>query len=230
MLKREHSALKHCIKYCTFPRSNRSGKMSIAASYPIIQLYIMLLSICVIVAIAVFWKYPSLRVYRRKRNVAIYTIVLLVFGLIAYQAYNASLGPNFISFSIQKTQNIIYVGEQNHFFVTCRSEGAREVHFYMTINAKNATLQTNGHEGYIQLNETAIKIPFTFHGNGEQAQPVFFTVNPNVSSISFYPRIERLDGAKIAVMTYLSEIQCTFDPSSNSYVMAASVSQPTAVP
>ena len=206
--------------------------MSIAHLPPLNEHYLLLLllfHICVI-AIVVFWKFPSLRVYRRKRNLAIYMAILLISGLTAYQVYNVSLGPNFISFSIQKTQSPIHAGEPNHLVVTCRSEGAREVHFYMTIYSKNATLQARGNEGYIQLNETAIKIPFAFHGNGEQAKPIFFTVNANVSSISFYPRIERQDGDRIAVVTYLSEVQCTFDPITNSYVMAASSSQPTAVP
>ena len=189
--------------------------------------YIMLLSICLIILAVVFWRYPSFRVYRRRRNLAIYAALALFFSLIAYQAYNVSLGPTFISFGIEKTQTPIYSGQQNHFSVTCYSSGAKEANFYMTFKSANATLQANGEQGYIQVNSTAIKIPFAFHGNGEQTKPVFFTANSNVTSLAFFPTFERQEGDFI-IVAYLSEIQCNWDPSTSSFVMADS--PPIAVP
>lgn len=189
----------------------------IANAYP----YIMLLSICLIILAAIFWRYPSFRGYRRKRNLAIYAALALVFSLIAYQAYNVSLGPTFISFGIEKTQTPIYSGHQNHFSVTCYSDGAKEANFYMTFESANATLQANGEQGYIQVNDTTIKIPFAFHGNGGQTKTVFFTADSNVTSLAFFPTIERQEGDFI-VSTWLSEIQCNWDPATSSFIMADS--------
>ena len=133
--------------------------------------YIMLLVVCLIVVIVAFWKYPLMRVYRRKRNLLVYAVMILVMSLIAYQAYDVSLGPDYIlSFGIQKTASQIYAGQENQFVVTCYSNGAKEVHFYMVIQSANATLQVGYLQDYIQLNDTAIMIPFSFHGSGEQTE------------------------------------------------------------
>jgi hypothetical protein len=168
-------------------------------------------------------KYPSLKIYRRKRNLLVYTALVLFFSLIAYQAYTISLGPNYVSFNIQKTETPILAGQQNRFSVTCNSDGARDIEFYMVIQCTNATLQANGQQGYLQVNSTAVKIPFSFHGDGSETKPVYFTADSKVSSISFYPSIEAPNGAPIAVEVYLREIQCTYDATTNSYAMADSM-------
>jgi hypothetical protein len=191
--------------------------------------YVMLLIICLLVLAAVFWRYPPLRVYRRKRNILVYGVLALVFSLLAYQAYAVSLGPNFISFGIQKTVTPIYPGQENHFSVTCYSDGAKEVGFYMVFQCENATLQVDGESSYIQTNATAIKIPFSFHGNGEQTKVVYFTADSNVASLSFYPSVERQKGEGDFIVTaWLTEISCTWDPVTCSFAMADS--PPIAVP
>lgn len=190
--------------------------------------YIILLAICMIVVIVAFWKYTPIRVYRRKRNLLVYVVSILIIGLIAYQAYDVSLGPNYVSFGIEKTESPIYAGQENQFGVTCYSNGAKEVHFYMVFRCVNATLQISGQQDYIHVNDTAIKIPFSFLGEGEQTKPVYFTADANVSSLAFYPFIERQKDNPILVTAGLSEIQCTWDPTTNSFAMADS--PPIAVP
>lgn len=190
--------------------------------------YLALLGVIVLVVAAVFIKYPNFRSYHRRRNVLAYTVIILIIGLTAYQAYNTYLGPNDVAFSIQKTETPIYSGQQNHFSVTCNSEGAKDIQFYMVIQSGNATVQTNGEQGYIQMNSTAIKIPFSFHGSGSQTKQVYFTADSNVSSIAFYPSIENQNNSPMLVWVYLSEIQCTYDSASHSFVMADSY--PVAVP
>jgi hypothetical protein len=189
---------------------------SAANAYP----YLMLLSICLIVLALVFWRYPSFRRYRRRRNLAIYFGLALVFSLIAYQAYKVSLDPTFISFEIEKTQTPIYSGQQNHFSLTCYSNGVKEASFYMTFKSANATLQANGEQDYVQVNSTTLKIPFAFHGNGEQTKLVYFTADSNVTSFAFYPRIQHEDD--FIVISYLSEIQCKLDPATHGFTMADS--------
>jgi hypothetical protein len=190
--------------------------------------YVILLVFCLLVLGLVLWKYPSLRVYRRKRNILVYVGLALVFSLIALQVYNVSLGPNYIAFGIEKTPNPIYSEQENKFSVLCWSDGASEASFYMVLKSANATLQAKGEMGYIQANDTAIKIPFNFQGSGKLAKPVYFTADANVSSLKFYPFIERQGDSKIIVTTYLSEIQCVWDPTTNSYAMADS--SPVPVP
>jgi hypothetical protein len=190
--------------------------------------YLMLLAIGLVVVIAVIWKRPSMRLYRRKRNILVYSVLALVFSLIALQAYEVSLGPNYISFGIEKTATPIYIGIENHFSVTCYSDGGKQASFYMIIKSANATLQTKGETGYIQVNDTAIKIPFSFQGSGQLTKPIYFTAYANVSSLEFYPVIERQDDSPIIVTSYLSEIQCMWDPTTNSFSMADS--PPVAVP
>jgi hypothetical protein len=100
----------------------------------------------------------------------------------------------------------------------------------MTIRCANATLQTNNQQGYIQLNDTAIKIPFSFNGYGKETKPVYFVAEANVSSISFYPVFERSKGNPFSFMGGLSEVRCNLDPATNSFAMADSTPQPYPVP
>jgi hypothetical protein len=147
--------------------------------------YYALLGVCVMVVAAVLLKYPSIKAYRKKRNLLAYAIIIIIIDLIAYQAISVSLGPNYVSFSIQKTQTPILAGRQNQFSVTCNSDGA-------------------------------------------ETKPVYFIVDSNVSSISFYPFIEAQNGSPFVVEVYLREFQCTYDAATNSYAMADS--SPVAVP
>ncbi len=165
---------------------------------------------------------------RKKRNLLVYCALILFFSLVAYQAYSVSLGPNYVSFSIQKTEAPIFAGQQNMFSVTCNSDGARDIAFYMVIQCTNATLQVNGQQGYLQVSNTAVKIPFSFHGDGSETKPVYFTADSNVSSISFYPSVEAQNGNPFVVEVYLREFQCTYDAATASYIMADS--SPVAVP
>ena len=190
--------------------------------------YIILLAICMIVVIVAFWKYPPIRVYRRKRNLLVYAVSILILSLIAYQAYDVSLGPNYVSFGIEKTQTPIYAGQENQFGVTCYSNGVKEMHFYMVIQSANATLQVSSLQDYIQLNDTAIMIPFSFQGSGELTKPVHFTADTNVSGLAFYPSFNQPNDNQVIVTSYLTEIQCNWNPATNSFAMADS--PPLAVP
>jgi hypothetical protein len=187
--------------------------------------YIMLLTVCLLVFIGCLVGVRSLRVYRRKRNIAVYAVFIVAFVSIAYLTYGASLGPNYVSFSIAKAQTPIYPGQQNSFSITCHSDGAKDANFYMIILSENASLTTAGQQGYIQVNQTCIKIPFSFHGAGEQTKPVYFTAQANTDSLEFRPRVERGSGDYV-VSVYLSEIQCNWDTATHSYAMGDSMPLP----
>lgn len=199
--------------------------MSIANLYFVPCIFLITLSSIII--LLCFIKFKSLRNIRRRRNWVIYGSLILL-GLIFYQAYYASLGPNDVSFLIQKTQNPIYSGQQNQFSITCTSSGIKQVDFYMVVRSDNATLHVNGQPSYIQVNATVIKIPFSFQGSGTQTKPVYFTADSNVSSLSFYPKVERINNSPMVVWSYLTEIQCTYNRATQSFTMADSY--PQAVP
>jgi hypothetical protein len=188
--------------------------------------YVLLLFVCLLVFLVCIINFRSLRVYRRKRNLLVYAVFALVLTLIAYHANEVSLGPSYISYGIKKTQTPIYAMEKNQFGVTCYCDGGKEATFYMVMKCANATLQIDEQANYIKVNDTAVKIPFSFRGSGEQTKPVYFMVNANVSSVEFYPSIERELGSSIMVTTWLSEIRCVLDPATGRYAMADSLPIP----
>lgn len=189
--------------------------MSVANLYFIPCIFLIVLTSIII--LLCFVKFKSLRNIRRRRNWAIYASLVLL-GLLFYQAYYASLGPNSVYFSLQEPQTPVYSGHENQFSITCSSGGLRQGNFYMILRSDNATLSTKGQPGYIQVNATAIKIPFS--SQGVQTKIVYFTADANVSSFSFYPTVERDN--PIAVWVFLNEIHSTYDPATRSYLMGDS--------
>jgi hypothetical protein len=199
--------------------------MSVAYPHAYFIPYIILITVCLVVFVGCLVGVPSLRSYRRKRNIAIYAIFMIVMGLVAFQAYNSSVGPNYISFSILKTQTPIFTGQQVSYGVTCHCDGVKDANFYMVIKSANATLNAADQQGYIQVNGTCIKVPFSFHGGGDQTKPIYFTADVNVSSIAFYPRVERGEGDYV-VAVVLTEIQCIWNPATECFAMADSMGLP----
>jgi hypothetical protein len=92
----------------------------------------------------------------------------------------------------------------------------------MVIRSDNATLNADGQRGYIQVNATAIKIPFSFQSGGVQTKLMYFTVDANVSSFSFYPTVERINNSPIIIWVYLNEIRGTYNQTTHSYLMGDS--------
>lgn len=191
--------------------------MSVANLYFIPCIFLIVLSSIII--LLCFVKFKSLRNIRRRRNWAIYASLVLL-GLVFYQAYYASLGPNSVYFSLQKPQTPVYSGHENQFSITCSSGGLNKADFYMVLRSDNATLSTKDQPGYIQVNATAIKIPFNFQGGGTQTKTVYFTADTNVSSFSFYPTVER--NSPIIIWVFLNEIRSTYDPGTRGYLMGDS--------
>jgi hypothetical protein len=191
--------------------------MSVANLYFVPCVFLIVLSSIII--LLCFVKFKSLRNIRRRRNWVIYASLILL-GLLFYQAYYASLGPNEVYFSLQKPQIPVYSGHENQFSITCSCGGIRQADFYLVIRSDNATLSTKGQPGYIQVNATAIKIPFSFQRGGVQTKLVYFTADANVSSFSFYPTVER--NSPIMIWVFLNEIRSTYDPATRSYQMGDS--------
>lgn len=190
--------------------------MSVANLYFIPCIFLIIITSIII--LLCFVKFKSLWNYRRRRNWTIYVLLVLL-GLLFYQAYYASLGPNDVYFSLEKPQTPIYSGHENQFSITCRSGGLNRADFYLVINSDNATLNADGHHGYIQVNATTIKVPFSFQSGGVQTKLVYFTVDANVSSFTFYPTVERINSSPIIVWVLLNEIRGNYNPATHAYLI-----------
>ncbi len=196
--------------------------MTAANLYFATELYIILFIVCLTAAVALFWKFPSLRGYRRKRNLLAYAVVALVLGLFFYQAYDASSGTTYVFFMTQKPDTPIYAEHQNSFTLTCYSSGNQAASLYAAIHCTNATLQTGDQQDYIQVDESTVKIPFNIQRDSQESRPVYFTVYANVSSFSVYMYLERQVSNPHVAVVVLDEMLCQFDPQTQTYAMADS--------
>ena len=157
----------------------------------------------------------------------IYILLILFCSSIVYRAYDVSLGPNHISFSIENSVKRVYAGVESQFSITGTSGGSRDVSFYLVLTSANATLLVEGEPGYIQMNKTAIKIPFSFNGSGKEIKPIHFTVDANVTSFELYPSFEHSkDRYNYLIMASLGEIYCMLDPTTDSYTVPKSLGWP----
>ena len=140
-----------------------------------------------LVAVAVvFYKFPSLRSIRKPRNLLVYLFMLLLLGSVAYQAYDAFLGVSVVTYDVSFADNEFVAGQVLEFNVTCENLGIRETTFYLTLTSTNASLVVGSQQNYIQVNDTAIKIPFHFAAasiHAKETKPV--SVTTDVSAISF---------------------------------------------
>jgi hypothetical protein len=193
--------------------------MSASIAFPSPFPYIALAVVCIIVSIILFLKIPSLREIRKKRNLIVYAAFILILGLTVYQAYDLSLGPTVISYNLAKNEKEFYAGQVNKLNISCESLCMRETSFYLVLKSVNATLVVENQQNYIQLNSTAIKMPFTLSSVHEtQSKVLSFIIDKNVANFEFYPNIERLKDFPI-VTGSTRQVQCAWNSTTNSYIV-----------
>lgn len=200
--------------------------MSVAEPYGQAIPYFALLAVCLAVLVICLIKIPTLRAYRRRRNLIIYAVLTVIFVLIIYQASVASLGPTYLSYKISSNGNTLYSGQESQFTITCSIHGSSEAHFYVIMQSENATFQIEGQSDYLKMNNTAVKIPFNLPINGEQNKVVHFTVDAHVTSYGLYPSVERPQGSDFLVATWIGEIICLQDPSTNRFTTPNAIGTP----
>ena len=148
--------------------------------------YVFLIIIVAIVAAALFAKFPSLRNYRRKRSIAVYSALLLVFAVLVFQAYDVGC-ITFVGYRVE-SETKIHTEASKQIGLTCSSQGIRPCSFYLVLRSVNASFPTQAHPDYIQINETAVKVPFTLSGMfspTEATRYVPFEIDENVTDFSF---------------------------------------------
>ncbi len=199
--------------------------MAIAMPSPIP--YIILFSVIVIITIACFAMISSLRKYRSRKNLVVYGVVALMLGLTAYLAvnvaYEASMGPMMVTYDLNHRGTPFYAGQTSQFTVTCETYGRRETSFYLVLNGENASIAADNQE-YIQMNDTAIKIPFTLNNIHQEAvKTVYFKINENASSCRFYTDTEPLPPSNhVPIVTGATvQVDCIRNPRTNSFNFTA---------
>ena len=167
--------------------------MSMASLYflPSIVLLIVLL-----IAVPVcFLLFSSLRQYRRKRNLLVYTVLALMLSLLAFEAYDQFVGTAIVSYSLAGEP--FFANRVNPIEVTVENLAGRETSFYLVLNSTNATLTADSPD-IIQLNNTTVKIFFNLHSLHEEVtKTVRFQMADNVTGCIFYPSIERTNNTPI---------------------------------
>ncbi|MCW3983635.1 MAG: hypothetical protein NWE96_06520 [Candidatus Bathyarchaeota archaeon] len=189
--------------------------MSIANLY-FVPYVILFIALTVIVLVC-FLKFPSLRKYQKKRNIAVYFVLAIIFSLLAYETYDVSLGPAVISYKIASEKQI-YAGQVNQLVVSCESLSMRETSFYLVLRSTNASLIGDSPDG-IQINSNSIKIPFTLNSlQKEVNKTASFKIDANVTRCEFYSSIEQLD-RKTIVTDSTIRAECVFNNRSDTYVL-----------
>jgi hypothetical protein len=181
--------------------------------------FIALFLVIVVVAAACFFKFPSLRVIRKKRNWVAYLIVPLLLGLVVYEAYDTSLGTPTIVSTVDLGNQHFPAGQVGTFSVTCENFCSRELTYNMTVTGINASLSTGNQQEYIQINNTTVGIPFHFNANNlheKATKTVFFTPNSNGDDIQVW-----LDYPLISTGSNIHIIQGTWNAATNTYTMEA---------
>jgi hypothetical protein len=162
-------------------------------------------------------KFPSLRVYRKKRNLLIYSVLVLTLSLLASQSYDLFLGPTCVSYSLDNGEKQFYTGRINTFSVSSHNMGMRTVSFTLIIKSVNASFTPYSQQTYPQSNSTTIKIPFSFLHGGRETKLVQFMIDENVTGFAFYPSIEQ----RIVVTSYTWQAVGVWSGETNSYTLRA---------
>jgi hypothetical protein len=179
--------------------------------------YEIMLIVCLAIFLALLLKFPSLRKYRKKRNLVLYAVAGLVLVLTGYHAYDLSLGPTYVSYGIADTSKQFYAIEVNQLDVFSNTHRVDKASFYVDLRAVNASFEVNNDPNDLRVNSTLIKIPFTFQESSSQTKPVLFTMNGNVSSFEFHLAVEEQKDSTIHVTSWMSEVYCAWDSTKQSY-------------
>jgi hypothetical protein len=155
--------------------------------------YVVALVTVLIVVFVLLLKFPSLRKYRRKRNILIYTVVALTLVLLVYQT-DFVTRVAIVTYSIDTGVGRFYLGRINEINVYCSNSGYRACSFDIIVNSVNASFSPQNPETYLNINNTVTKVPFMLQERwssmNKNSKPVFFTIDENATGFSFRISLE----------------------------------------
>ncbi|MCW4044086.1 MAG: hypothetical protein NWE94_01040 [Candidatus Bathyarchaeota archaeon] len=184
----------------------------------------MFLGILIII-IVLLARFPSLRKYRRKRNILIYLVTGLVLVLLIFQMDNATKRA-LVSCSIDNDTAKFYVEEVNQLNLYCENHGDRDASFYLVLSSVNASFPVQTRQTYLRVSSTTIKVPFLLQERelpvDAEIKPVFFTIDKNVTSFSFNISVEAHD-SPVDVSMVLTDLLYVWNGTENCYILESCV-------
>lgn len=187
--------------------------LSIASPSPI--LYIITLIVGFILLLVLLAKFPTLRNFRKKQTLIMYFAAASVFGLLIFLTYDTNLGPTVVTSTITPSDGSYKFGAVCQFIISVTNLEHRAANFYLVLTAVNASLLAQNQPDYIQVNSTALKIPFSIPGafRYQESKPVYFTINENVTGFSIYDR----DHFSVLRVAWTTQMDCQWNNTDKSY-------------
>ena len=171
---------------------------------------------------------PSLRKYRRKRNLVIYAVAGIILSSLLLQAYEVSLRSPLFTVGIADSSDIqtLKADQVSQLNFTCTTYGGgKTASFYLVFTGVNISF-TDKQQGYVLTNSTTIKIPFTASQPKdlivEQVRSVFFQIDENVTGFQLHPKIEAING-QVMLGSGIWEIRGIFNSTERGYTMSVAI-------
>lgn len=194
--------------------------MGIHQNPDLVTPYTIALSVVILAFVALLIFLPSMRKYRRKRNIIVYAVALLIIALLIFQineSFNSTRA--LVSYSFDADLKYYY-GTANQFAIICSNFGDKSASFYINCSVVNASLQAN-HQDYIQVDSSTVKIPFFLEEGGlplsEDKKYVSFSIDENATGFEFSLWPDELSSSVIVASgTY--DIYYTWNTTENCFV------------
>jgi hypothetical protein len=179
----------------------------------------VLLVVLIVAVLACFLAFSSLRVYRRRRNWIIYAFIVVLIGVTAFEAYDTSIGPAIITYSIHTTENQFSAVTTNRFEIECTNLGNRRTSFNLVAKFNNASLAAQSEKDYSQINSTTIKIPFALETLKQtQTKSLQFMIAQDVMAFEFSLYMDYNKDSPIVTGGTVGA-QCVFSNDTNRYTI-----------
>ncbi len=149
--------------------------------------------------------------------------------LLGFLAYDAGLGPTHISYHFVFGSDSFNPEGVNQFNVNSINNGIRTASYNLVLHGINASFTETNPPEYVRIDESTIKMPYTFNTAAEASisKPVFFTINQGASGFSVNIDMETSEGTNLLVTTCTDSMICTYNSTLNSYTIK-SISSVTA--
>ncbi len=190
--------------------------------------FLIIFAFCTFGFLLVLLLVPSLRSYRRKRNLVIYAVAGIILSSLLLQAYEVSLRSPLFTVGIADSSDIqtLKSNQVSQLNLTCTTYGGgKTASFYLVFTGVNISF-IDKQQGYVLTDRTTIKIPFTASQPKdvivEQVKPLCFQIDDNVTGFQLHPGIEDING-QVMLGSGIWEIQGIFNSTKRSYTMSVAI-------
>ncbi len=156
--------------------------------------YFIGIIVVAIVFVVLLLAFPSLRRYRKKRNLLVYCIFAL-FVVLLFSQINDVYTQAIVNFGLDNNGSArAYLSENNTISLYSQNMGNKAVDFYVILKAQNASFPTSSGQDYVQLNNKTVKVLFSLSESGlprdSNKKPVVFRIDDNVTGFLFSTSLE----------------------------------------